>query len=116
MVTVSSEKDRVVWALSSRGSDLILTPDQARRLVELTSLAASDCELWVKAGGSSELIRGEARSASVKSWDGRVNIRFSQATKEERIPYEAARRLAAEIDSRITEAENRMTIVWGPNF
>lgn len=115
MTTVSPDRDRVVLTLSPRGSDLIMTPDQARWLAEAMRAAAAECETWEAAGGRPALTRGEVRGAQVKSWDGRVNLRLDSAADREELPYRAARQIADLLESRATEAEGRLTLVWTPN-
>jgi hypothetical protein len=113
---VESERDRVVLAFGSRGRDLCLSPDAAERLAEGMERAAGYCERWTAAGGRGELVRGESRGALVKSWDGRVNVRFDGITDRESIPFAAARLLAAEIRAKVPEARERMSIAWRPNL
>lgn len=93
---------------------MCLTPDAARKFVEGVRRAAKYCQAWVEAGGRGELIRGETRGALVKSWDGKVNVRFDTITDRESIPYESARLLAEEVRAKITEAEHCTTINWHP--
>lgn len=111
---VECEKDRVILVFPSRGQDLCLPPDSARQLVAAMRKAAGDCDVWIKAGGGSVLIRGESRGARVMSWDGKVNVRFDSITDRESIPFEAARILADHIEAKIVEAENRITLLFQP--
>lgn len=116
MLTVGTERDRVILAFACRGRDLCLTPDQAELLAEQIDEAAGHCERWMTAGGRGELVRGETRGALVKSWDGLVNVRFDSITDRESIPFAAARNLAAEIRAKVPEARERMSITWRPNL
>ena len=113
-LTVTSERDRVVWVLGSRARDLCLRPDEARAVVAATRESAAECELWERAGGRGCLVTGEPRGAIVKSWDGRVNVRLSSFTAREEIPWRAALALANEIEAKIAEAELRVTVLFQP--
>ena len=114
MLTVTSDRDRVILAFASRGRDLCMKPDVARRVVESIRESVKECREWVEAGGRPHLVRGEPRGAFVRSWDGNVNVRFDAITDREEIPYQAAERLADEIEAKCVEAEARMTILWTP--
>ena len=114
MIGVSAERDRVVLAFAGRLRDLCLKPDEADWLVEAMEKAADYCERWIAAGGNGELCIGEERGAMVKSWDGKINMRFDSATDRESIPFRAARMLAAEIRAKVVEARHTMTIQWQP--
>lgn len=109
-IYIDTERDRVILSFGNRGQDLCLSPDMAMWVSEAIQQQANECERWVKSGGSQTLVRGEPRGALVKSWDGKVNIRFDIPTNYERIPYQAARLFANEIKAKVVEAQNRMTL------
>lgn len=110
-IGIESEKDRVILVFPGRGCDLGLSPDTARKFVDGVRRAAKYCSEWVEAGGSCQLVRGESRGALVRSWDGKVYVRFDSITDRESIPYRDALRLADEVERRITEAELHVTIL-----
>lgn len=112
MITVETEKDRVVVVFGRRGRDLQLTPDQAEQLAAELERVSNLSEAWVNAGGSRVLLKGQNRGVMVKSWDGKVNVRFDSIIDRESIPYEAARLIAREIKAKIVEARHYMTFQW----
>lgn len=112
--TVSVIRDRVIWAFTSRLYILHLQPDAARRLAGATRVAARDAELWERSGGRSELIRGEERGALVRSWNGLVNVVLASVVDRESIPWKAALKVADELEVKVVEAENKVTILWAP--
>lgn len=116
MLKVETERDHVILVFENRGRDLLLSPDQARSLADALERAAGYCEEWTRAGGRGHLFRGEPWMAHVESWDGKVNVRFSQTTDRVRLPAAAARGLATEIRAKAPEAEVRMRITWRPNL
>lgn len=116
MLRVETERDRVLLVFAARGRDLCLAPDQARRLAEAIDRAAGFCAAWVAAGGARRAMTGEVVDCLVRSWDGRVNVRFGRAVDRLPLRFEDARRLAAEVRAKAPEAEARATIVWRPNL
>lgn len=115
-VEVFCDRDRVILAFAYRIRDFQLEPDDAEHLSALVDRAADFCEAWVTSGGKREVLCGGERGAFVKSWDGFVNVRLDSVTDRESIPYEAARRLSAEIRAKVPEARERMSISWVPKW
>jgi hypothetical protein len=115
MTTVSSDRDRVVLTLVPRGTDLVCSPDAARRLAEALRVAAHFCGVWVRAGGERTVLTGEQRGADVRSWDGNVNVRFATPFSAESIPYDSAVQLADLLEAKAVEAEGRLQVIWRPH-
>lgn len=115
-VTIECERDRVLLLFPSGTRDFGFAPDAAMRFAEKLEAAAAWCQGWVRAGGSRTPLIGQPRGAWVKSWDGNVNVRLDSPTRRESVPFEDARRLAAEIRARVPEAEARVSITWRPNL
>lgn len=111
MLQVETDRDCVLLVFAHRGRDLCLPPDSARTLVQSLRIAASDCETWVNAGGAPRLFTGEVfEIQEVKSWDGKVNIRFDRDVQRVPIPFHIARVLASVVQEKIWQAENSLTI------
>lgn len=113
-MTIDSYKDRVILAFDCRGQDLCMSPAMAETVSRMIRYHAKHCQNWVESGGTGQLVKGESRGAQVKSWDGKVNVRFASPTEREEIPYQAAILLADEIESKITEAKHYMTFDFQP--
>jgi hypothetical protein len=109
---IGYERDRVIFDLHPRHTDICMSPDQAHKVAEEINKAADCCEQWVKTGGSRQLLTGEHVDVNVKSWDGKINASFSRVVDDIPLRYEDAYVLAKLLRAKIPEAENKCTIEW----
>lgn len=111
-VSISVDKNYVILSFSSRGRDLTLAPAVAERVGEVGLQMCAEAEAWEKSGGQKHVIEGKDMSCSrPMSWDGRVNVRFSEFTDRVKMPWQAAKVLFEEMKAKAVEAWHNMTIV-----
>jgi hypothetical protein len=106
------EKDYVILSLPSRGNNLSMSPDVAEKIAEAGLNAVAYCEAYMKSGGVGRVVEGKQMECSRPiSWDGRVNVRFSEYSDRFPIHYKDAKILFEEIRAKVTEAKYKFTIV-----
>lgn len=108
-LSVDSDGDRVVLAFSQRGQSVGLHFEQATAVSNAIRVKAREAEGWVKSGGKQSLVNpGDARKVGVQARDGQVWLVFSEGTDRELLPYEAAFKLAEEIDDAVLKVMYRV--------
>ncbi len=100
---VDQDRDRVILAFDSRGTDVGITGEQAINLVEAIRIMADRCEAWVKSGGRRHVVTGDDLHRNVTiSWrHDQIWLKFPSGTTRESIPFEGARGICDEIDATL---------------
>lgn len=98
---IDVDKDRVTLVFEQKGKDLPLSLEQANVLANALLDKADEAEAWVRAGGSRKTLSLSRRAVGVRVIGHTVHLVFPQRTDREDMPYEAARRLAQEIEREV---------------
>jgi hypothetical protein len=110
--SVYPENGLVVLALACRSRDILISCDDAERLVEILEACAVAAEKQPQG-----LYRGEHWGCQVQAYDGRVAIRLAppEAGNPERVPLppDTARRLARLVQQEVEWAKIKLRIVLG---